>query len=133
MSKDTDKLSDMHNQREKEIAALLAASPELDQLYAELGRELGASATGEDPGERGKSAYRRRLMDIRTAVCNNEQIRQYCSNPNYSDATTAASLVAGALVASQFSGLNVILVACISARLGLRTVCQAEWATSSKD
>ena len=109
------------------LEELLATHASAESGYAALGRELGASATGEDPEERGRAAFQRRLIEIQASVCASDRVRQYCSDPNYADATSVAALVAGALVASHFSGLNVLLVACVCARLGLRNICQAAW------
>ena len=92
-----------------------------------LGRELGASATGEDPEKRGRMAFNRRLSDLRTRLCENKHIKLYCSDANYADATSVAALIAGSLIASNFTGMNVLLVSCIAARLGLRNLCDQKW------
>ena len=112
-----------------ELKAAMGANDSAEAGFEALGRELGAAATGEDPEERGRVAFQRRLDDIRAAVCGSQKVRNYCMDNNYADATTVAALVAGTLIAGHFSGLNVILVACICARLGLRNLCQREWAT----
>ncbi|HWE02907.1 MAG TPA: hypothetical protein VG326_10910 [Tepidisphaeraceae bacterium] len=112
---------------ESQIKATLATYPDVEELYAALGRELGASATGEDPATRGENAFRRILPDIRPIVCGNEHLRRYCSDADYSDATSVAGMIAGTLVAAHFSGLNVVLCACIIARMGLRTLCAEAW------
>ena len=110
-----------------ELEILMATHADAESGFMALGRELGAAATGEDPEERGCSAFHRRIDEIRASVCTNTKVRKYCSDPNYADMTTAAALVAGALIASNFSGLNVLLVSCICTRLGLRNLCHKAW------
>lgn len=115
-----------------ELEELMATHIDAESVFAALGRELGAAATGEDPEERGRSAFNRRIDEIRASVCPNKQVHKYCSDPNYADMTSAAALVAGALIASNFSGLNVLLVACLCTRLGLRNLCEDYWMSDGK-
>ena len=117
---------------QENLKALLEQYESADAGFEALGKELGAAATGEDPGERGRAAFERRIDEIRKAVCGSERIRLYCSDSNYADSTAIAALVAGALIASHFSGLNVLLVACICVRLGLRNLCQRHWGAADE-
>ncbi len=107
-----------------ELQRILDAGMDEAQLMRALGETLGAEAIGDDPEERGRAVFRRRLEEIRGVICGNEVLRSYWSNPNVSDATSIAVSVAGAFVASSFSGINVVLVAALVTRIGLRSICK---------
>lgn len=106
-----------------ELVDLVAGAPDESALFKALGESLGASATGDDPEERGRAVFRRRLGEIRLTVCGNATLKAYWTNPNVSDMTSIATSIAGALVASHFAGLNVVLVAALVARMGFRSLC----------
>jgi|GEM_PF-4388379 len=110
-----------------ELEDLLAEITSVDTGFALLGKELGASATGEDPEKRGRVTFNRRLSEIRSKVCEIEAFKSYCGDANYTDSTTVAALVAGALLEANFAGMNVLLVSCIIARIGLRNLCDKTW------
>jgi len=107
-----------------ELDRLLTAISDEASGFEALGRSLGAAAAGEDAEERGRSAFRRRIGEIRAALCANAAIKGYCSNPTVSDSTSIAVAIAGGLTAAHFSGLNVFLVAALVTRIGLREVCR---------
>lgn len=115
---------------EPELRALqkmLADVSTADHGFERLGEELGASALGGERWTRGKQVFDRRLAEVRKIVCESEQAKSYCGDSSYADATTIAALVAGSLMAANFAGLNVLLVSCIAARLGIRSFCSAAW------
>jgi len=115
----------------KEIARLTSKEVTDEYLYMEIGMSLGAPATGEPPGDRGKKIVQRRLSEIRQLICSDKKIMAYCSDANVSDTTTIAVAIVGGLTASSFAGLNLVLVGCLVARIGLRTFCEVEWASKN--
>ena len=116
----------------KAIEAALAEHPSAESAFAALGRELGASATGEAPEEVGRETFERRLGEIRRAVCNDPRVRSYCASSDYADVTSLGGLIFGALTASAFEGLNLFLVVCICVRLGLRQLCDKVWSSEEQ-
>jgi len=107
----------------QELSDLLAANPTESTLFHALGAAMGAEAFGDDPEDGGRAVFRRRAQEIRDAVCGNALVRNYCTNPNVSDTTSIAVSITGALVSAHFSGINVVLVAALVTRIGLRSIC----------
>ena len=111
----------------EEIAGVLADCATEGELYHRIGLSLGPGAGGEPPEQRGRWALQRRLGDLRNALCENAKLRSYCDSANASDLTATAAAIAGGLIAVHFAGINPILVACLIARIGLRTICAETW------
>lgn len=114
-------------QKDNIISYLYSYQSESD-LFALLGRSLGAAATGEPPEERGRNTFRRRLNDIKSILCNNIHLRNFCNDPNIRDITQIAICVVEALLeADKILGLDPIIVGCLISRVGLRYICDDEW------
>ena len=99
----------------------------LDDLFKEIAEREGTPAFGRDLVEAGRRLIENRLGHLQPVVCGNPLLRRYCQNASVIDGTTASCLIAGALTAGATGGLNVPLVACILARIGVRSLCAKTW------
>ena len=110
----------------QEIEVLRADDADLEQLWGIYGERLGLAATGEDPAEAGRKSFKRRLADIRRAVCDSRDVQAVLNDPALSAQVDLALVFAGALLASSFGGVNVALVAVLVAKIGLHKLCRSD-------
>lgn len=112
-------------QKDKVIDYLNKYDTEKD-FFALLGRSLGGAASGEPPEERGKNAFRRRLVEIKSAVCSDVRINSFCEDTNTQDITQLAIIIIETLLGVNFTGLDPIILGCLITRIGLRNICKNE-------
>jgi hypothetical protein len=115
------------NDQMRELQETLEAYPDAASCLAALGDTLGASATGEDPEELGRQVLSRRMHQLHQDLCGLTPLRDFCSSASVVDSITAGGSILGALIASNFHGINVVIVAAALTRIGLRAICEKVW------
>ena len=99
------------------------SNPELTEveLFAMLAESAGLGADEIDRAGEGRVLFSRIWKRCGGAICANPIVKAYVSNPTASDSTTIAAQVLNLL--AQVDGVNVVVVAALALRIGLRTLC----------
>lgn len=107
------------------IKDLEQQNPGTDELWALLGKSVeGEAATGEEPD--GKGVFNRQLLRIKQAVCDNKEVMDFLDSPQGGDTTNLVIVITGALTAAKFFGIDVVAVAFLIARMGVRKMCASQ-------
>lgn len=106
---------------EANIPALLAPTTSIDALYESLADSAGLGADEINKAGAGKSLFSRIWMQQRSKVCENPTVQIYMNDPNAADATDIVTTLLTLLVV--VPGINMVVVACLAVRLGLRSLC----------
>lgn len=94
-----------------------------NELFNLLGASVdGDAATGQDSD--GESVFNSQLLRIKNAVCDNDQIINFLESPQGGDTTNLVIVLTGALTAAKFFGIDVIAVAFLITRIGVRKLCE---------
>lgn len=93
----------------------------IEALYESLADSAGLAADDINRAEEGKIRFSIIWARYKQRVCTNPVIRAYIRNPSTSDATMIAAQVANILV--NVPGVNIIVIACLGVRIGLRQLC----------
>lgn len=107
--------------REAEIERYLDPRLSDDALYAALADSAGLGADELDRSGAGKTMFSRVWRQAADKVCANKMVAAYIRDPTASDATAIAAQIINLLVAVK--GINVVIVACLAMRIGLRKLC----------
>jgi len=127
MSKDIDLpfqhyVSSLDNDRIRELRDQEIST---DELWDMLGVSVeGDAATGEDPD--GKGIFNRQILRIKKAICGNQKLMDFLDSPAGSDVTNLVIVLTGALVAAKFYGIDVVAIAFLISRIGVRELCASE-------
>ncbi len=93
----------------------------LDKLYERLADSAGLGADEINKAAEGKAFFSRVWNRQKDAVCGHPLIQAYIRNPSVSDGTAIAAQVLNLLVG--IPGLNMVVVASLAVRIGLRQLC----------
>ena len=111
----------LNSEQVTELQRLLSPEIKETDLFAQLAESAGLGADEIDrPGE-GRLLFSRIWKRCGNTICAHPLVKAYVSNPTISDTTTVAAQIINLLV--QVDGINVIVVAALSLRIGLRTLC----------
>lgn len=105
-----------------EIEALLASDVSEDELFARLADSAALGADEIRKEEEGKAFFARLWAQQSELVCSNAVVQAYIRDPNASDSTAIAAQLLNLLIV--VPGVNMVLVACLIVRIGLRKLCQ---------
>ena len=106
------------------IGRYLGADFTDDQLYELLSDSAGLGADEINRSAEGKARFSVFWARQKRNICALPAVRQYVSNPNISDSTMIAAQIANHLV--NVPGVNVMVIACLALRIGLRALCSGE-------
>lgn len=106
---------------QQELAALLSKEKSNELLYVALAESAGLGADEIDkPGE-GKALFSRLWNRHGDAVCRSHVVQAYLRDPTTADATMIGAQIVNILIAIE--GVNVLIVAALALRIGLRSLC----------
>jgi len=106
----------------KRINELELRALSTDELWDLLGSSVeGEAATGEDPD--GKGVFNRQMLRIKKAVCENKKITDFLDSPQGGDTTNLVIVLTGALSEAKFFGIDIIAIAFLITRIGVRKLC----------
>jgi hypothetical protein len=93
----------------------------LEKLYERLADSAGLGADEINKAAEGKAFFSRVWNRQKDVVCSHPLIQAYIRNPSVSDGTAIAAQVLNLLVG--IPGLNMVVVASLAVRIGLRQLC----------
>jgi len=114
-------LTDMNPVIKAEIKRLADPALSEDDLFVMLAQSAGLGADEIDPAGEGKLQFSRIWQRVGSTVCANGVVKAYIGNPTMADATTVSAQIINLL--SEIEGINVVVVAALAMRIGLRTLC----------
>jgi hypothetical protein len=109
------------NDNDNEIRRYLGEISE-SELYGLLTDSAGLGADNIDREAEGRVIFSRAWHKVRGLVCGQPFVQAYIKNPNVSDATAVAAQLTNLLIV--IPGVNVVIVACLIVRIGLRKLCE---------
>ena len=109
-----------------EIQKLQSANPSVEALWQAYGKRLGELATGEEPEQRARKAFKERLSELRRALCESDNVQAVIKDPAVASQFDLAAVLAGKLLESRFGGVNLVVIAVLVSRIGLNKICSGE-------
>ena len=107
--------------------------PSLDELFVALGNEIlsgsrmGTSVSKQQRYNLGKSWFENHLMEIKSAVCANNLIKDLADKSDTAALVTALSPLLGFSATATSIGIIATLVI----RIGVRRICSDQWKPSA--
>ncbi len=104
-----------------EIERYLDSGRTDEDLYVALADSAGLGADELDKAGVGKTMFSRVWHQAADKICANTMVAAYMRDPTTADMTAIVAQIVNLLVAVK--GINVVIIACLALRIGLRRLC----------
>ena len=114
-------MSDFDPKQAAELQRLSNPDVSETELFALLAESAGLGADEIDRVGEGRLLFSRIWQRHGKSICAHPVVKAYIANPTTSDATMVGAQIINLLV--QVDGINVVTVAALALRIGLRALC----------
>ncbi len=114
-------MTDRDSEQAAELQRLSHPAVSETELFALLAESAGLGADEIDRAGEGRLLFSRIWQRHGRTICTHPVVKAYITNPTTSDATMVGAQIINLLV--QVDGINVVAVAALALRIGLRALC----------
>lgn len=119
--------SEVSQERINEAEQLLSRS--INELYEDLGKELGERGFPEDLIRAGRTRFHAVVSQCRAAICGSETIRVMCTDRIAGRHGQLVCVVADTIMHTMGVPVPAMTISTILVLNGLETLCQNDWRT----